>query len=68
MFTSSTGLKLISLSLSVTGIRLSGQDSERGTFNQRHAILFDQQTGRRCVHMCKLAFVVCIMSLMSVEP
>lgn len=29
------------------GVRLSGQDSERGTFNQRHAIMFDQLTGRR---------------------
>jgi 2-oxoglutarate dehydrogenase E1 component len=31
----------------VAGVRLSGQDSERGTFNQRHAIMFDQHTGRR---------------------
>ncbi len=30
------------------GVRLSGQDSERGTFNQRHAVSFDQSTGRRC--------------------
>lgn len=30
-------------------MRLSGQDSERGTFNQRHALLFDQLTGRRWV-------------------
>lgn len=36
------------------GVRLSGQDSERGTFNQRHAILFDQQTGRRYVCMFDL--------------
>ena len=26
-------------------VRLSGQDVRRGTFNQRHAVLFDQQTG-----------------------
>jgi 2-oxoglutarate dehydrogenase E1 component len=26
-------------------IRLSGQDVERGNFNQRHAILHDQETG-----------------------
>ena len=30
-------------------IRLSGQDVERGTFNQRHAVLRDAATGRRCV-------------------
>jgi len=28
-------------------VRLSGQDVERGTFSQRHAILFDQETERR---------------------
>ncbi len=26
-------------------VRLSGQDSRRGTFSHRHAVLFDQQTG-----------------------
>jgi len=26
-------------------VRLSGQDSRRGTFNQRHAVLFDTETG-----------------------
>jgi len=30
-------------------VRLSGQDAERGTFNQRHAVLRDAVTGRRCV-------------------
>jgi len=28
-------------------VRLSGQDSERGTFSQRHAAIFDQQDERR---------------------
>ncbi len=28
-------------------IRLSGQDSERGTFSQRHSVLFDQETEER---------------------
>jgi 2-oxoglutarate dehydrogenase E1 component len=28
-------------------IRLSGQDSRRGTFSQRHAVLFDARTGER---------------------
>src|SRR5262249_28504468 len=28
-------------------VRFSGQDSERGTFSQRHSAFFDQETGRR---------------------
>lgn len=28
-------------------VRLSGQDSERGTFSQRHSVLFDQETEAR---------------------
>jgi 2-oxoglutarate dehydrogenase E1 component len=43
----------------MAGVRLSGQDSERGTFNQRHAILFDQQTGRRCVHTASPQCQIC---------
>lgn len=30
-------------------VRLSGQDSERGTFNQRHAAVYHQTTGERYV-------------------
>ncbi len=30
-------------------IRLSGQDSGRGTFSQRHCVLFDTQTGQRLI-------------------
>ncbi|MDI3469711.1 MAG: 2-oxoglutarate dehydrogenase E1 component [Pseudolabrys sp.] len=30
-------------------VRLSGQDSERGTFSQRHSVLFDQETEKRYV-------------------
>ena len=33
-----------SLVLEGTPVRLTGQDSQRGTFNQRHAILIDTQT------------------------
>ncbi len=29
-----------------TPIRLTGQDTVRGTFSQRHAVLYDRQTGR----------------------
>ncbi|HYP53232.1 MAG TPA: thiamine pyrophosphate-dependent enzyme, partial [Pyrinomonadaceae bacterium] len=29
-----------------TRVRLSGQDSGRGTFSQRHAVMYDTQTGR----------------------
>ncbi len=32
-----------------TPIRLSGQDSERGTFSQRHAVLHDVNTGEQLV-------------------
>ena len=28
-------------------VRLSGQDSERGTFSQRHSVLYDQIDGKR---------------------
>ena len=28
-------------------VRLSGQDSERGTFSQRHSVLFDQEDESR---------------------
>src|SRR5207302_3418917 len=34
-----------SLLLEGTHVRLSGQDSRRGTFSQRHAVLFDARTG-----------------------
>jgi 2-oxoglutarate dehydrogenase E1 component len=35
-----------SLGLEGARVRLSGQDSGRGTFSQRHAILYDTQTGQ----------------------
>jgi 2-oxoglutarate dehydrogenase E1 component len=34
-----------SLLVEGTPVRLSGQDSSRGTFNQRHAVFVDQRTG-----------------------
>jgi 2-oxoglutarate dehydrogenase E1 component len=36
-------------------VRLSGQDSERGTFSQRHSVLFDQQTEKRYTPLNHLA-------------
>jgi 2-oxoglutarate dehydrogenase E1 component len=36
-----------SLALDGYGVRLSGQDSGRGTFSQRHADLYDVETGER---------------------
>ncbi len=32
-----------------TNVRLAGQDTARGTFSQRHAVLYDQATGARWV-------------------
>ena len=32
-----------------TSVRLSGQDSRRGTFSQRHDVLVDYETGEECV-------------------
>jgi len=36
-------------------VRLSGQDSVRGTFSQRHSALVDQQTEERYVPLCHVA-------------
>jgi 2-oxoglutarate dehydrogenase E1 component len=33
-------------------VRLSGQDSSRGTFSQRHAVLVDQETESRYLPLC----------------
>jgi len=45
----STGEALAFCSLLLEGhkVRLSGQDSERGTFSQRHAVLHDQENDNR---------------------
>jgi 2-oxoglutarate dehydrogenase E1 component len=44
----SAGEALAFASLAIEGarVRLSGQDSERGTFSHRHAVLHDVETGR----------------------
>jgi 2-oxoglutarate dehydrogenase E1 component len=36
-------------------VRLSGQDVERGTFSQRHSVLFDQDTEERYIPLNNLA-------------
>ena len=37
-------------------VRLTGQDAERGTFNQRHFAVYDQTSGKRC---CALLAPIC---------
>ena len=48
-------LAFASLLVEGTPVRLSGQDSERGTFSQRHAVLHDEQTGERYVPFLNLS-------------
>ena len=44
-------LAFASLLIEGTRVRLSGQDSQRGTFSHRHAVLHDQTTGgEHCVY------------------
>ncbi|MBI4460938.1 MAG: 2-oxoglutarate dehydrogenase E1 component [Acidobacteria bacterium] len=45
-------------------IRLTGEDTERGTFSQRHAAFYDTETGKRSIPLhalphAKVAFEVC---------
>ena len=44
-----------SLAMHGTPIRLSGQDSRRGTFNQRHSVLIDIIDEKEYVPLCHLA-------------
>jgi multifunctional 2-oxoglutarate metabolism enzyme len=43
-----------SLVIEGTRVRLSGQDSGRGTFSQRHAVLYDTQTGATWAPLAEL--------------
>ncbi|HET6890955.1 MAG TPA: multifunctional oxoglutarate decarboxylase/oxoglutarate dehydrogenase thiamine pyrophosphate-binding subunit/dihydrolipoyllysine-residue succinyltransferase subunit, partial [Pyrinomonadaceae bacterium] len=43
-----------SLVIEGTRVRLSGQDSGRGTFSQRHAVLYDTQTGKQWAPLADL--------------
>ncbi len=44
-----------SLLLEGTGVRLSGEDSRRGTFSQRHAAVWDQTTGEMHIPLAHLS-------------
>ncbi len=44
-----------SLLIEGTPVRLSGQDSRRGTFSQRHSVLYDEQTRERHISLQHLA-------------
>jgi 2-oxoglutarate dehydrogenase E1 component len=48
-------LAFCSLLLDGRKVRLSGQDSERGTFSQRHSVLIDQETENRYTPFNNLA-------------
>jgi len=47
-------LALGSIVLEGTDVRLSGQDTRRGTFSQRHAVLVDYRTGEEWVPLAHL--------------
>jgi len=44
-----------SLLLDGTAVRMSGQDSRRGTFSQRHSVLHDQASGREWLPLAHLS-------------
>jgi 2-oxoglutarate dehydrogenase E1 component len=48
-WTTGEALAFGTLLLEGTPVRLSGQDSERGTFSQRHSVLIDQETEDRYI-------------------
>ena len=60
-------------SLQIEGhkVRLSGQDCERGTFSQRHSVLYDQNNQERYIHLDNLddnaAYYEVINSMLSEE-
>jgi 2-oxoglutarate dehydrogenase E1 component len=54
-WSSAEALALASLATEGVRIRLTGQDTARGTFSQRHAVLFDQHEGYPYVPLQHLA-------------
>ncbi|HTQ38498.1 MAG TPA: 2-oxoglutarate dehydrogenase E1 component [Pirellulales bacterium] len=49
-------LAIGSLAVQKLRVRISGQDSERGTFSHRHAVLHDVTSGRRYMPLANLTF------------
>lgn len=49
------GLAYGSLVMEGTSVRLSGQDSGRGTFSQRHAVMYDTRTGEPWIPLVELS-------------
>jgi 2-oxoglutarate decarboxylase len=56
-------LALASLLVEGVPVRLSGQDSERGTFSQRHLVLHDATTGQRYAPIAHLAGATAALEL-----
>jgi 2-oxoglutarate dehydrogenase complex dehydrogenase (E1) component-like enzyme len=54
-----------SLLLQGVTVRLTGQDTRRGTFNQRHSVLVDQETGREYCPLATLGRFFVYDSLLS---
>ncbi len=51
---SAEALAFASLLVEGTPVRLSGQDSRRGTFSQRHSVFYDEITRERYIPLCNL--------------
>src|SRR5262245_26218145 len=70
-FATAEALAFASLVTAGMPVRLAGQDSGRGTFSQRHATLYDFDTGRRYVPLNNLdpqqGWFVVVDSLLSEE-
>lgn len=54
-FATAEALAFASLLEDGKAVRLTGQDSRRGTFSQRHAVVFDQETGAEHAPLAALA-------------
>ncbi len=54
-FAMAEALAFGSLLLDGTPVRMSGQDSRRGTFNQRHSVLIDTETEKPYIPLANLA-------------
>lgn len=54
-FATAEALAFASLLEEGKAVRLTGQDSRRGTFSQRHAVVFDQKTGAEYTPLAALA-------------